>query len=47
VDRNNAVSGKLFQSTEKMTWKYLDAYDNNIKTMGKQFVDQLLTELDN
>jgi len=36
---------KIFQAIRKANDKYLDQYDENIKTLGKKVVDQLLTEL--
>jgi hypothetical protein len=36
---------KFLQATRKMTWGYLEEYDNIIKDMSKQFVDKLLLEI--
>lgn len=46
ADRNIPIGLKFMQGTEKMAWKYLDQYDNNIKIMAKQFIDQLLTQIE-
>lgn len=36
---------KFLQSVKKMTWNYLEEYDNIIKAMSKDFVDKLLLEI--
>lgn len=33
---------KFLQSVKKMTWDYLEEYDNIIKAMSREFVDKLL-----
>ncbi|MCU7550322.1 hypothetical protein OCK74_14465 [Chitinophagaceae bacterium LB-8] len=44
-NRDQGISLKAFQSTKKLTWKYLEQYNNNIKAMSKELVDKLLIEL--
>lgn len=36
---------KFLQSVKKMTWNYLEEYDNIIKAMSKEFTDKLLLEI--
>jgi hypothetical protein len=36
---------KFLQSVKKMTWNYLEEYDNIIKDMSRQFVDKLIVEV--
>lgn len=45
VNRDQLISLKMFQSSKKMTWRYLDEYENNVKAMSKELVDKLLVEL--
>jgi hypothetical protein len=44
-DPDKAVGLKMFHSLKKMTWEYLDRYDENITAMSKRFVDKLAAEL--
>lgn len=45
TDPSKPISQKFFQSIKKMTYNYLDEYDNSIKSMSKEFVDKLLLVL--
>lgn len=45
VNPDKGMSLKMFQSTKKMVWKYLDQYNNNIKLMSKDVVDKIIAEL--
>ena len=45
ADPDKVVNQKLFQSVKKMTWNYLDEYDNNMRAVSKEIVDKLLLEL--
>lgn len=44
-NRGRPVSLKVLQSTKKMTWRYLDQYNENIRAMSRELVDKLLTEI--
>lgn len=44
-DPSKSMRLKFFQSVKKMTGNYLEEYDNIIKSMSKEFVDKLLTEI--
>jgi hypothetical protein len=44
-DANKRVQLKLFQSLRKMTYGYLDQYNENITAMTKKAVDRLISEL--
>jgi hypothetical protein len=44
-DINTQINLKMFHSTKKMTWDYLEQYDANITSMSKRFVDRLAGEL--
>jgi hypothetical protein len=44
-DANKRVQLKLFQSLRKMTYDYLDQYNENITAMTKKAVDQLILAL--
>lgn len=45
ADPSKAKDLKFLQSVKKMTWNYLEEYDNIVKDMSKQFVDKLLLEI--
>lgn len=45
ADPSKPLDLKFLQSVKKMTWNYLDEYDNIIKDMSRQFVDKLLLEI--
>ncbi len=45
TDPSKARSLKFLQSVKKMTWNYLEEYDNIIKAMSKEFIDKLLLEI--
>lgn len=45
ADPSKARNQKFMQSVKKMTWNYLEEYDNIIKDMSRQFVDKLLLEI--
>jgi hypothetical protein len=45
ANMNREVALAFFQSSKKMTWKYLEESDNNIKLMSRELVDKLMTEL--
>ena len=45
-DANKSVYLKMFNSTKRKTWEYLDTYNDNISLMSKKVVDQLLTEVE-
>jgi hypothetical protein len=45
TNRDQPIALKMFQSTKKMTWRYLDQYSNNIKAMSKELIDKLIVEL--
>ena len=45
ANRDQPIALKMFQSPKKMTWRYLDQYNNNIKSMSKELVDRLMVEL--
>jgi hypothetical protein len=45
ANRDQPISLRMFQSPKKMTWRYLDQYNTNVRTMGKELVDKLLTEV--
>lgn len=44
-DMNTDEVQKMFQSTKKRTWAYLERYDSNITSMSKLVIDKLITEL--
>lgn len=44
-NRDQSISLKMFQSPKKMTWRYLDQYNTNVKNMGKELIERLLTEV--
>jgi hypothetical protein len=44
-DANRRVQLKMFQSLRKMTYNYLDQFNENITAMSKKAVDQLISEL--
>jgi hypothetical protein len=44
-DTDKAVSLKMFGSLKKMTWAYLDRYDEMVTIMSKRLVDKLAAEL--
>jgi hypothetical protein len=45
ANRDRPIALKAFQSTRKMTLNYLEQYEANIKTMGKELVDKLMLEM--
>jgi hypothetical protein len=45
TDPSKPLNLKFLQSVKKMTWNYLDEYDNIIKDMSRQFVDKLIAEI--
>jgi hypothetical protein len=45
TDPSKARNQKFMQSVKKMTWNYLEEYDNIIRDMSRQFVDKLLLEI--
>lgn len=45
ADPSKSVNLKFLQSVKKMTWNYLEEYDNIIKAMSKEFVDKLMLEI--
>lgn len=45
ADRNKPRHVKLFRSTKKTFWSYLDDYNNDIQAMSKEVVDKLITEV--
>lgn len=45
ADPSKPLNLKFLQSVKKMTWNYLDEYQNIIKDMSRQFVDKLLLEI--
>lgn len=45
ADRNKPRHVKLFHSTKKTFWSYLDDYNNDIQAMSKEAVDKLITEV--
>lgn len=45
ADPDKAVRLKFLQSLKKMTWNYLDEYDNNVRAASKEIVDKLLLQL--
>jgi len=45
ADPSKPLNLKFLRSVKKMTWNYLDEYDNMIKDMSRQFVDKLLLEM--
>jgi hypothetical protein len=44
-DPDKAVGLKMFHSLKKMTWEYLDHYDENITAMSRRLIDRLAAEL--
>jgi hypothetical protein len=44
-DPDKAVGLKMFHSLKKMTWEYLDRYDENITAMSRRLIDKLGAEL--
>ncbi len=45
TNRDQPISLKMFQSPKKMTWRYLEQYNNNIKSMSRELVDKLMLEI--
>lgn len=45
ADPSKSRDLKFLQSVKKMTWNYLEEYDNIIKAMSREFVDKLVAEL--
>lgn len=45
TNRDQPISLKIFQSSKKMTGRYLEQYNNNLKAMSRELVDKLLVEL--
>lgn len=45
TNRDQPVALKAFQSPKKLTRRYLEQYDNNIKLMSKELVDKLIVDL--
>lgn len=45
LNRDQPISLKMMQSPKKMTLRYLDQYNANIKYMSKELVDKLLIEV--
>ena len=45
TDPSKNINLKFLQSARKMTFNYLDEYDNIVRDMGKSFVEKLITQL--
>ena len=45
ADPSKPLDLKFLQSVKKMTWNYLDDYDNMIRVMSREFVDRLMGEI--
>jgi len=45
ADPSKKINQKIFQSVKKMTWNYLDEYDNVLNAMSRELVDKLLVQL--
>jgi hypothetical protein len=44
-DRNRPFQVKMFKSAKKTFWSYLDQYNTNTQSMGRQVIDKLIAEL--
>lgn len=45
ADPSKPLNLKFLESVKKMTWNYLDEYDNMIRDMSRQLVDKLMAEM--
>lgn len=45
TDKNKPLYVKVFGNPRKTFWKYLEQYNLNIQSMGKEMIDKLIAEL--